>query len=142
MIRKTPLPPDLDRRLPALAERLAREPCVLFAYLFGSLARGQRTPLSDVDVAVHLAADADPVGAKLDLLQLVTDVLGTDEVDLVVLDTAPLMLRHRILQSRIVLADRAPSQRAAFESRTLREAWDFQPRERRILEGRYGLGGG
>ena len=140
MIRHKPLPADIEQRLPALGERLARDPRVLFAYLFGGLAAGRRTPLSDVDVAVHLSPGADPVQSKLDLIPLLSDALGTDEIDLVILDEAPLMLRYRILRGRKVLAERDRSRRAAFESRTLREAWDFLPREREILERRYGLG--
>jgi len=42
-------------RLPAAVEYLRSCPQVVFAYLFGGLARGERGPLSDVDIAVFLS---------------------------------------------------------------------------------------
>jgi len=39
--------------LTAAGEHLRSRDDVLFAYLFGSTATGESTPLSDVDIAVH-----------------------------------------------------------------------------------------
>ncbi|OHB34111.1 MAG: hypothetical protein A2X84_05825 [Desulfuromonadaceae bacterium GWC2_58_13] len=48
------MPEDIDRRLKRLGPKLESLNIVVFAYLFGGLARGQRRPLSDVDIAVYL----------------------------------------------------------------------------------------
>ena len=136
MIRSHPLPDDIEERLPLFADALARDERVDFAYLFGSLAKGRRGPLSDVDIAVYLMPGTDIPEATIDLMALANTVLRTDEVDLVVLNRAELMLRYRIIQGRTVLTERSPSRRAAFESRTLREGWDFLPYEARMVEGR------
>ena len=49
-----------------MREVLADHPQVIFAYLFGGLARGEPKPLSDVDIAVYLEDTADLMSTKLD----------------------------------------------------------------------------
>ncbi len=101
---------------------------------------GRLTPLSDVDVAVYLDGGEDRAEVSANLLRNVTAHLGTDEVDLIVLNTAPTALLGRILQTRRVVCDRAPFRRHEFESRALREFCDFRLFERRLLDRRYGDG--
>src|SRR6185436_13550230 len=50
----------LDDTLAALQGELAKRPEVLEAYLFGSTARGEQQPHSDIDVAVYVDRDAAP----------------------------------------------------------------------------------
>ncbi len=140
MIHKTPLPPDIQMRLGTLGQALERCPCVVFGYLFGGAGTGRLGPLSDVDVAVYLEATVDLVEARLEVVGAVTAHLGTDEVDLVVLNTAPTGLIGRILQSRQVICDRDPFCRHRFESLALREFLDFRIFEHRILARRYAGG--
>ena len=109
---------------------------VLFSYLFGSAASGKTHPMSDLDIAVYLEGETTAEG-KLDLLGGLIDAVKTDEIDLVVLNTAPLSLKARIIRSRRVLTDRAPFVRHAFESATMRAYLDFSKLESRILERRY-----
>jgi hypothetical protein len=78
-----------------------------------------------------------------DYLHLFGDIakaLGTDEIDLVILNDAPLSLAGRILQSKKNLVDKAPLLRHKYESMTLRKFFDFKIKEREILQGRYGIG--
>lgn len=140
MIHQAPLPLDIETRLQTLGQALDRCPGVVFAYLFGGAASGPIKPLSDVDVAVYLDECVDPVEGKLDALGAVTKHLGTDEVDLVVLNTAPTALAGRILQARRVILDRVPFRRHLFESRTLRQFLDFRILEHRLLAQRFGRG--
>ncbi|MBM4319961.1 MAG: nucleotidyltransferase domain-containing protein [Deltaproteobacteria bacterium] len=133
-------PQDLQARLQGLGERLALDERVLFAYLFGSVARGRSTPLSDIDLAVHPAAGLEPISTKLDMISLAQDALGLDRIDMVLLDRAPLMLRYRIVRDGKLLAERDHARRLEFESSTLRAGWAFLPRERMMLERRFRLG--
>ena len=134
---EAPIPVDIERRLGIAGRRLGARHDVSFAYLFGGLASGRNTPLSDIDVAVFLAERTDPVEAKLEILGELMGLLGTERIDLVVLNTAPLSLRGRIVAGRKVLADNRPFERHAFESLTQREFFDFAVRERRLLRRRY-----
>ncbi|MBI3456111.1 MAG: nucleotidyltransferase domain-containing protein [Candidatus Rokubacteria bacterium] len=133
MIRKKALPPDVSARLETLGSALAGCPGVLFGYVFGRAASGRLTPLSDADVAVYLDETVDPVEARLAAIRAVTRHLATEEVDLVVLNTAPTALVGRILQNRRVVYDRDPFQRHRFESRALREFFDFRVFEQRLF---------
>lgn len=128
-----------------LAGALDRHP-VAAAYLFGSQASGAAGSLSDVDVAVALVPGADPAQAHSDLLIAAIEVLRTDEIDLVILDGAPPLLRHRVLRDGIRLVDRDPRARVRFETRALLEYLDTAPlratlatgRRRRLEEDRFG----
>jgi len=97
-------------------------------------------PLSDIDVAVYLDGRVDQVQARLDLIGMVTKHVGTDEVDLVVLNQAPTALLGRIVQSRRVIVDKDPFLRHRFESLALRQFLDFRIFERRILDARFARG--
>jgi len=67
------------------------------------------------------------------------ELLWTDEIDLVILNTASLPLRARILEKKRVIVDNAPFVRHKFESLTLREYLDFSVKEMEIYERRYSI---
>jgi hypothetical protein len=70
----------------------------------------------------------------------VTKHLGTDAIDLVVLNPAPTALVGRILQSRLVIAEKEPFPRHRFESLALRQFMDFRIFEPRFLDARFARG--
>jgi len=140
MIVRTRLPADIGLRLETLGRALERCSAVVFAYVFGGASTGRLKPLSDIDVAVYLEESSDPVKAQLETLGAVTAHLGTDEVDLVVLNTAPVSVVGRILQTRRVIYERDPLHRHRFESVALRKFFDFRVLEHRLLTQRYGRG--
>jgi len=131
---------DLNRLIERAKGVLAAHPQVLFAYLFGGLARGTSSPSSDIDVAVFIDDRSDLTVEKLDLLSDLIDNLGTDEIDLVLLNTAPLPLKARVIRNNEILVDRKPYLRHTFESLVLREYFDFSVREEAILKRRFSIG--
>jgi hypothetical protein len=133
MIRFKPLPEDIEQRLPLASEYLRSHPKVVFAYLFGGLARGEHRPLSDVDIAVYLAGIVT-ADVKLDILGKLIDILGTDEIDLVILNTAPPLLAMNVLRKKQVVADNEPAMRHRFESLSFRKYFDFLPVELDMLK--------
>ena len=142
MIRFKPLPENIHQRIASLPDYFGVNPDIIFAYLFWGLLRERPNPLSDIDLAVY---GRNP--KKLDYLELfsrIAKILGTDEIDLVILNSAPLPLRMRILETRKIIADNAPFLRHQYESLTMREYFDFSIKEsgileRRFLHGRQGL---
>lgn len=137
----TTLPADLARRLTTLGDTLARVSAQIeFAYLFGSAAAGRLTPRSDVDLAIHVAKEADGHALRLATLVAATKHLGTDAVDVVLLNAAPIAVAGRVLTSRQVLLDRAPLTRHLYESVTVRLFQDFRIHEHRLLAARYARG--
>jgi len=131
---------DLNRLIERAKGVLAAHPQVLFAYLFGGLARGTSSPSSDIDVAVFIDDRSDLTVEKLDLLSDLIDNLGTDEIDLVLLNTAPLPLKARVIRNNEILVDRKPYLRHSFESLVLREYFDFSVLEEAILKRRFSIG--
>jgi predicted nucleotidyltransferase len=138
MIRYKLIPEDIHQKINSLTGIFTSDSNIIFAYLFGGLLKDKPNPLTDVDVAVYVKNIK-----KLDYLELfgnIANVLGTDEIDLVILNTAQLSLTGRILQDRKVLVDKDPFLRHKYESTVLREFFDFKIKERDILKRRYGIG--
>jgi predicted nucleotidyltransferase len=137
MIRYTKLPENIERLLPKAQAYLQSRSDITFAYLFGSLARGRSTPLSDVDIAVYLSEGEITIERKMEILGKLMELLETDEIDFVILNTAPLTLRMKVLENKTVIVDNAPFLRYAYESVTMRKYFDFSIKEMSILERRF-----
>ena len=141
MSLKLTLPADLESRLAGLGDAIAAAcPDVLFAYLFGSAATGRATPRSDVDIALFAAPGADGHTTQLSAARAAARHLGTDAIDVVLLNTAPISVAGRVLGSRHVLLDRDPFARHRYESATARLFQDFRIREHRLLARREAHG--
>jgi predicted nucleotidyltransferase len=130
---------------------MRQQPEVRLAYLFGSHGRGTANPLSDVDVAVLLDRCLSPQERGQIHLRLAADlmaVLRRDDVDVVILNSAPVLLRHRIVRDGRLLFVADEEERASFVADTLLRYLDLRPMfallERamilRLQEGRFGRG--
>lgn len=100
------------------------------AYLFGSAARGQQGPDSDVDVGIVEGRRGPPSLADLDRqarIQSELESLLERDVDLVSLDGAPPDLLHRVLVDRVLLHDGNPEQRIEFEIQARNAYFDIVP---------------
>jgi predicted nucleotidyltransferase len=92
----------LKRKLPALNKLFARDPRVLGVFLFGSQADGTATPRSDIDLAVLFDRDLT-LDEELTFQVAVCDTLGVyDDVDIVNLNRASLLLRHRAIAGNLL----------------------------------------
>jgi predicted nucleotidyltransferase len=140
MIKLEAVPADILSRIPEVQQLLERERRVIFAYLFGGMASGRVTPLSDVDIAVYVSNDSDLSAYKLELFDKLTGVLGTAELDLIILNSAPLSLSGRIVRNRKVLVDKDHHRRYEYESIILRKFFDFRIKEADYFRWRYGRG--
>jgi len=119
---------DTAELAPKMRSVLVQDERVDCAWLFGSVARGDTGPLSDVDVAVLLAA-AVPAEARLDVAAALIEELERrcGRVDLVLLEEASPALRHRVFREGLLLFERDARRRVAFETRAIQEYLDFQP---------------
>jgi predicted nucleotidyltransferase len=137
MIRYSKLPDNILSLLPKGITYLQSRKDVFFAYLFGSLAKGRIAPLSDVDIAIYLSEEIGLGIKKMEILGGLMECLQTDEIDLVLLNRAPVTLRMKILENKTVIVDKAPFIRHQYESLAMREYFDFSIKERAILERRF-----
>jgi hypothetical protein len=136
MIKNYPIKHDVYSLIPEAEKYLQKRKDVLFAYLFGSFASEKSTPMSDIDIAVY-TTEKKLYDKRLQILGDLALIFKTDEIDLVLLNTASPALRMKILQNKKILADNAPFSRHIYESITMRSYFDFSKIEKRILERRY-----
>ena len=143
----------LRRLCERLGQRLSADASVRLAYLHGSRARGAGRSESDIDLGVLLDDECveSPTAVK-DSIWRLSAALGrevpSERLDLVLLNQAPALLRHRVIGNGIVLFARSEAERVRFVLRTIREYQDLEPRLRehtrrrmeRLEEGR-GHGG-
>jgi predicted nucleotidyltransferase len=117
-------PIDLER----LRKALEPVPGLRFAVLFGSAKDGQLAkPDSDVDIAVKLDHPVD-VDARASLIGVIQDALGTDRVDLVLIQESDHWVLHReIIRGRLLVCH-DPEAYASFFSLADRRGRDEEAR--------------
>lgn len=113
----------------ALREHFAgTAPGAIAVYLFGSVARGDAHAASDVDVGVlYHTLPSDPLDALgADVAADLSRSLGRT-VDVVVMNSAPPDLVHRILRDGVIVFEHDRRARIAFEVRARNEYFDLLP---------------
>ena len=98
----------------ALIEEVLREAGARFAFVFGSRARGDHRPGSDLDVAAYFGSAPPPAFA----------ILVPAGVDLLILDSAPLELAGRVAVEGVLLFDGDPDARIEWLARTRKVYFD------------------
>lgn len=121
----------------AVAAALARYPLVAAAWVFGSCARGDARPSSDLDVAVlpRRALTTDELLDLYGLAAALERVSPSGRVDVLVLGKQGPVVRHRVLREGLLVHDADPAQRIAFESRTIAEYLDWRPTHELAMQG-------
>lgn len=117
---------DEGTLLTSLREVLRRGPPLRLAMLFGSFARRQPRPDSDVDVAILPANPDLPLAAELDLQVALERACGRT-VDLVRLDQASTMLRFRVAREGVALLAAPSFEHSRFLAAAAAEHADFAP---------------
>ena len=118
---------DLLARLRSVLER--REE-ILEAYLFGSQACDRAQPHSDIDIAVYVDESRAPDGAWGYQAQLTTDLmvgLGENDIDVVVLNRASILLYHRVLRDGVRLLSRDLQATTVRAGHALSRYFDYLP---------------
>ena len=112
---------------PASLQSLFASHPVIAAYLFGSQASGATTPLSDVDIALLLAPEVQSPGSiQAAVISDLMLVLRRSDIDVVILNTAPPLLKQRAISGRLLYC-RDDLARVRFEVAARREYFDTKP---------------
>jgi hypothetical protein len=122
---------------------------IRIAYLFGSQAKKKTTSLSDIDIAVLLPEGLkkeEMVSISLKLMGDFSSLLHIKQTDVIILNTAPLLLKFQVIKNGILLFNTDENKRIAFETSTRREYFDAvrfynvqnQYLLKRLKEDRYG----
>jgi uncharacterized protein len=112
-----------------LRQVAASFPEVRLAVLFGSMARGEGRPSSDVDLGLVLEPYSASVRFRVDA-QL--GRAAGREVDTVLLHDAPPLLRFEITRDGVLLFEREEGLWTAFQVKAMVDWWDWAPTARKI----------
>ncbi len=121
---------DLKTTVTRLRELLEPRHEILEAYLFGSAARDEDQPHSDLDVAVFLdetGLDESGFGYHAGLTADLMAGLGTTAVDVVILNDASPLLYHRVLRDGVRIVSRDLRATTTREARAISRYCDFIP---------------
>jgi predicted nucleotidyltransferase len=118
--------------LEALQRRFASDEHVILAYLFGSQANGTAGPQSDYDIALLVRQPSLTLQARL--AHEIGIILGTDRVDVVFLNRAPVELAYAVIVQGQLLYQRSVAERVEFEAKVLSLYADYLPILRRQRE--------
>jgi len=110
-----------------LADVLAAESTVVAAYLFGSVARGEAGPLSDVDVALLVRDERQAAEVCGRIMDELCRRLRTDRVDVVSLADTSIPLRYRVVRDGVLVLSRDAAVVERFVTETVLQYLDFKP---------------
>ena len=106
-------------------------PEVKLAVLFGSTARGQAGPRSDVDLGVLLDPDTPEVRSKVE--SELGEATGRT-VNVIFLDEAPPRLRFNIAKEGVLLYQEQDDLWTDFKVKAMLDWWDWEPYVRMFAE--------
>lgn len=133
----------LGELLDHVRDAVAAEPGAAAAYVYGSVARGQASALSDLDVAVVVPRELAEEGRAALQRRLITVLerrLPGRRVEVRFLDELPIAVRARAVQEGVRVLDRDQPLRVRQEVQTRMEYHDFLFFERAgLAEGLRGL---
>ena len=99
---------------------------ILLAYIFGSQLKGKTGPLSDYDFAVFLSQKPS-FQFKYKLKNKLVDVLNTGQVDLIILNDAPVELKYKVIATGKIIFQKNSAAKVEFEADTLGRSFDYLP---------------
>jgi len=121
---------DSIKKLTAFFSNEKRKSFIELAYLFGSRAEGDIGPISDFDIAI-LYSEPQPPELRYEFRHKLATVLMTNQVDLVVLNSAPIEFRYAVVATGAVLYEVSLETRVEYEASTLSLYGDYLPILRR-----------
>jgi len=110
---------------------LEKEPEVLFAYLFGSYAKGIQDDKSDIDIAIYIQdeniLEKDPLYPSRLAIKLEKALAEKRTLDVRVLNGSTLRFRSQVLRYGKLLFSKDEKKRIEFETTSLAHYYDFKP---------------
>ncbi len=118
---------DIQDRIPNLIEFLKSREEILAVYLYGSYGSEYQTNLSDIDIAVLVSGSlrAD-LAYQLDLSAQIADIIREEDLDVLILNTASIVMQFEVLSTGKILFERDHELLCDFLERVFKEYGDFQ----------------
>lgn len=110
---------------------IEKESEVLFAYIFGSYAKGIQDEKSDIDIAIYLKdeniLERDPLYPSRLAIKLERALPEKRTVDVRVLNGSTLRFKSQVLRYGKLLHSKDEKKRIEFETSSLAQYYDFKP---------------
>lgn len=114
-----------------ISKVLEKEQDILFAYLFGSFAKGIQHESSDIDIAIYLKdekfPEKDPLYTSRIAIKIERELCDKNILDVRVLNDSTLRFRNQVLRYGKLLFSRDEKKRIQFETSSLDQYFDFKP---------------
>ncbi len=114
-----------------IKEILEKETDILFAYLFGSHARGTQNKGSDIDIAIYLKdasiLERDALYPSRLAIKIEKMLGENKQVDLRILNDSTLRFRSQVIRFGKILHSKDEGKRIDFETKALTHYYDFKP---------------
>jgi predicted nucleotidyltransferase len=117
-------PEEKSSLIEEIALRLKKKNDVLFAYIFGSFA--QSDLFSDIDIAIFTdeKSSKESLDYEFHLEEEIRSCIKFP-VDIRRINSAPLSFAYRVIKEGILVVDKDPSKRTAFEGLVFKKYLDF-----------------
>lgn len=111
-----------------IADVLGSHSEILFAYIYGSMARGMTHKKSDVDIGIFLekSFNPEPLYGE-EIAEEIERSAGLQNVEVVVLNGKPLRFLNQVLRYGKLVFSRAEKARVGFETYVTKAYIDFLP---------------
>ena len=110
---------------------------ILFAYIFGSFATKSNNKFSDIDIAIF--TDIKKInqknfryGYQAEVLTDLMHFLKTDKVDLILLNSAPPLLKYRVIYHGNLVYCKDDRERINFQIDSINKYMDFKMLQRKV----------
>lgn len=100
-------PININSFFPTLINYFSEEKSILAAYLYGSYGTAAQTPLSDLDMALLLyPGNENNFDKYLEVQSAVCSITQEDDVNIIILNSIPIILQFKILSSGKIIYER------------------------------------
>ena len=106
---------------------------IVFAYIFGSVARGEVHRFSDLDVAIYLKCSS--VSKLMDIVKRIPDMCVN--LDIRMLNDSPPLFRYNVIKHGILLFCRDKDVHEEFVYRTLVEALEIKEDIEKVVREKF-----
>jgi predicted nucleotidyltransferase len=100
---------------------------ISLVYLFGSQVTGNIGPLSDIDLGVVVDHAAMSMELQARLAHEFGRSLGTDRIDVVLLNRAPVELVFSVIAQGVLLYERSLAEKVEYEATVMSRYYDYLP---------------
>lgn len=117
---------NIQGKIEDLLSFFDKKPFIFAVFLYGSYGTEYQTPLSDVDIAIFIDPDKEILfQEELQLGADLTSISGEDDINLLIINHAPVVLQYNIISTGSIIYERSTDRVSDFIERVLKNYADY-----------------